>query len=534
MSFLYHSLLSPIVFAIAAYLFYKNEFNGLLFLLGGFLLFNRHFAYIHINLGTIPLYITEFCLLMWISRILIFKRNEMKMKINSMDRLFLLFWGIFFLIGVFSFLRGLFVSSFLKAGRDMALVYYSVSIFLVYLLNLSNVQRKKMFLVLANILLLRIFLRFLFVLFGSESAWLTSFFGQEAASSAYLSIALLVVLAFDEFRFQPKWKIFWCFILLWNIFVELVRSSWVGLIAGLLFLVVAYFIIYKKKISTDSLKWMFLLFLLACLILVFLPQNKKGQSLYGRVAREIGTFSRILKSSNVQTRLLMWEDAVSEVVSTGLYSSGLAFHELNKYELPKSKLPKDIDQDTLIRIETVSLEKPEESKDGKSRGGGQIVMQIRPLAKGLRNKIVRIVVRDKDKSLIADSIGSCFRMLFGIPMGKPFLPPQVVYRLNSPYRYDPHNSVIAIFYRMGFIGLFAFIGMIVFVYIQIFRLKIKRKYISHDFHLLVAAGAGMTYVLVHSLTDVVLENSFKGLWLWIMIGLVMQMVRKIRIKQKLI
>ncbi len=118
--------------------------------------------------------------------------------------------------------------------------------------------------------------------------------------------------------------------------------------------------------------------------------------------------------------------------------------------------------------------------------------------------------------------------VLGVPMGKPWLPPRIVpwWNLKVTKRIDPHNSFLAMLYRTGIFGLGAFGVIVLSVIIRAIRAARKLPEDSVDRLLVAAAVAGAVYCLGHAATDVTFENPFKGLFVWLMLGVASALTRE--------
>jgi len=205
-------------------------------------------------------------------------------------------------------------------------------------------------------------------------------------------------------------------------------------------------------------------------------------SLIRQVIFEIESISAGFETSNAQTRLWMWQDALSELTSTGLYTP-ISMEDFQTYNVIWNT-SQSTDRRLSIHVSGVGIQHVPLWVDIKRPGDPEPNWTYR-LKQG-------------------------FQAAFGVPFGKLYLPIQVVWRVNSPMRYDPHNSLVAILYRTGIVGFTLFCLMTAWA-LRVF-------YRTPTVYCAIALG-GMVYVLSHALTDNVLENSFKGLWFWSSVGI---------------
>lgn len=122
--------------------------------------------------------------------------------------------------------------------------------------------------------------------------------------------------------------------------------------------------------------------------------------------------------------------------------------------------------------------------------------------------------------------------LLGYGLGKPFLSESLRERgwliLEEDWM-DPHNSYLSILYRIGFVGLFAFL----FIIFRFFKITIDFINNCKDNQIRIyIAGFLITivFILGISLFEVVLEGPFMGIFLWINMGIVISLIRIYKIK----
>jgi O-antigen ligase len=90
--------------------------------------------------------------------------------------------------------------------------------------------------------------------------------------------------------------------------------------------------------------------------------------------------------------------------------------------------------------------------------------------------------------------------------------------LKETKRIDPHNSFLAILYRIGVFGLLLILGIVLREFFRGFQILRAGTLSPLENCLIIASLASVVYCLLHAATDVTLENPFKGTLLWILLG----------------
>src|SRR5262245_30865774 len=108
----------PFLFFLLFFLvFVKDELWGLVALLCCFILFDRNFAYVHLQLGTYPLYITEYVILIWSFKVML-KPTRVMTAFAHWPKMFQLAWCLFLVAGIISILRGIGTYPTVQVFRD--------------------------------------------------------------------------------------------------------------------------------------------------------------------------------------------------------------------------------------------------------------------------------------------------------------------------------------------------------------------------------------------------------------------------------
>lgn len=527
-------------FGVALALAFVDEFYILLFLLAGYSLFNRNFAYVHLQVNDIPFYITEFCLLIWVARVFIVRRQAAVAAWKKIPRPVFWSWLALSLVGLLSLIRGLASFPAVAVLRDAAVVYYSAVFWLVAALPLSS-RKVKMA---SYTLLITTFIRAvsgLMLAFGPPTLTpaVLPFYGQAAGGSMSIALCILGVIVAVVYRSFSPYLSICCMVIGCEFLIEAVRSAWTGMLAGLF--PVLWFCGSQIK-GIAAIKKPLQLFVCLVVIpasLIYMLSLRHSETMptptgtpavvkeyqtltspntttppantvataaapvsvprkapSAAVASSIASFFHGIESKNVLTRFWLWQDAVSEVFSIGLFSPALTPKDLTKYHLPTVF---DDSAGSLVRIHPTK---------GTHIEHLSVTLYFSNHWGDKPWSIKRIIERST-------------QALIGLPFGKLFLPPQIVYCVISPNRYDPHNSFIGVLYRTGLIGLISLLSLYYFI-LQTLCSYIRRNMKRHDWRtaLHIILLAGILYHSVHSLTDNTLENPFKGIWLWTMFGLI--------------
>src|SRR5688572_24457490 len=109
-----------ILFIILAALFLYDEFYGLLVLFGGYILWDRNFAYTHVMVGSLPLYVSEFCLMVWAIKFIALRPRRLYEAWLDLPRDMRWGWVVFVIAGIFSLCHGLWNYPTMAVLRDSA------------------------------------------------------------------------------------------------------------------------------------------------------------------------------------------------------------------------------------------------------------------------------------------------------------------------------------------------------------------------------------------------------------------------------
>ncbi|MCB4755524.1 MAG: hypothetical protein LHV69_00575 [Elusimicrobia bacterium] len=109
------------------------------------------------------------------------------------------------------------------------------------------------------------------------------------------------------------------------------------------------------------------------------------------------------------------------------------------------------------------------------------------------------------------------KLFIGVPFGVRFIPGRIIGYHNID-RYDSHNSLIAILYRTGLAGIVLFFWMVGREMVLSFRVAQKTQWREQK-EIILGLLCAFSYHVFHSMTDVTLENPFKGGVFWLLLGL---------------
>jgi hypothetical protein len=462
----------------------------------GLILRDRAFAYLLLISRPFPLYSLDASLLIILS--LLFMSGYLRFP-RSLNKYALATLGLAFGL---SLARGIIIYSFADAMRDAMIFGYGLYAIIVVSCYQARHQLK-LGLVRATIglLLAAILIRIVLLLCGFYFRHRIAL--QPAASGLYFSGAVIAIHIFTEH--SPSQYYRWLARLLIAMIVLIsVRSAWVGLAATI---AVAIFV----NRSTPVFPAMGLFLRRTCLIGAvmgiaislmrprdfFIPIMKDLRGLILPTPQLGGE-----TYGTIRTRFWMWEDAYHQVADrdTNVYTSTKLNVITNRELLTRANLDP-------LRVTLFAQPVP------SSGAYNSIITQQSWAPK--QPKLGQLpTVRDR---VVYYSALWPTRLFFGFPMGRPFVPLQVSRWLDIK-RFDPHNSLVAIFFRTGLVGVLSFLILFFsLLYHALLNISSAKEGIQKNilrFGLLFAF-----YGFVHLQTDVVLESPFKAVFFWLAVGL---------------
>ena len=293
----------------------------LLLLILGFALFARGFAHLGIEIGGLPLYITEAVLFATVATLLLD-------KLIRGDRLSYLKniplkkeFAFFYLVGFIALIRGLISYTPLLTLRHSALLYYSIFYFLIPILfkDLRRIELLfKVVFVACIIIPIAALLKtdFMINIYG----------GLGHYSYFYLSLAVIfesVYLARLKKRIHKVLLILIIFLQLFVILMSETRAAWIALFVSLLFLL---YLSPRMGKSKRRVRTIFLYVVLGGVILpIFVALV--NPLLFNVIKTEVVStlfFYRVqtVSASNVWWRLFIWRDMLGELSRKPLFGWG--------------------------------------------------------------------------------------------------------------------------------------------------------------------------------------------------------------------
>jgi len=405
----------------------RKQYFLLFLLIFGTVVGAKRFAYLHLQIGNIPLYITEITIAIVVLSLLL--RGFLKGKVKIPGSLLNKIYFFYYLIGILALFRGLHYG--IESIRDSALVYYSIFYFFtIYVI--------KNFTILKNF----------FIIFFIASILATIYFylgyfniipwaPQGAANSMYLGISLILLyVLLPLIKKQSLRNIIYIIMLLQLISIALfeVRSVWIALLISFLFVSILLFknrLFKVKHLKFWSLGTSLVIFMLVALLVGYPPVTK--------VALEVRTVilptKRVPGSPSVGNtlfRLAMWRELLQEVTSRPDY------------------------------------------------------------------------------------------LILGVGFGKPFMPKCAAF-MHREWM-DPHNSHLAILYRMGLLGFGIYIWLILRFLKDCLSFLKQNNDKTTKLYIIGLLGA-FILVLVHCTFSVILEGPYKGIFFWITMGLCIVVIK---------
>lgn len=508
----------------------------------GYSLADRSFALINIgHLIKFPLFVTEAVLGVLFLKTLfpILKEKRYSLSFGIMKSP----WFWFFGVGFLNVFMGIFRHHPIEVMRDAVLIFYAFITFLVPVYVKGTRHIKIIYGVVFLGLTLRLFLQFVN---GAFSVYTVT-------AGMYMAIAILVffsTLKSEKKLLGPLTVIIVIFFVC--IMASPIRTVWVSLGASAVLL-----LIFSKL-----LKLSYRPFIALCITGLFSVFVAAGymkildEPRYKIIKNEFGTLFQGTNSPNVVTRIGMWQDAIEEIIpwSSGIFKT-IDQKIINPFlfqseERPEVYVLKEKDRDHIVDRDIVGesstkiineyLEEkpvppapaPVPPAPAPVPSTPAVVALTPPVAPVVPAQVMPQSPENKGPSLLSKVVGKIkmipnhktYHFLFGIPFGEKFVPGRVVFHHDNVDRYDPHNEIIAILYRVGVVGLFAFLAILIRIFRSAYPVA-RNLPEQYDRQIFLALFVGVGYHLAHSMTDVTLSNPFRGGILWLLLGLLMVLTK---------
>ncbi len=443
---------------------YSMHSGILLFLIVGTIIGSRKFSYIHIPAGSIPLYVTELVLALLlvtliVSRPLItwyqwIKRGAVEVLVVA-----------YFLLGIIRFIAD---PDGIDGIRNFALIYYSLFTPLVAILFASRARLKQLgvSLVLASLVVPAIGIASIFI---QSYTWTTTgaFRYLAISSGMYIAMALMVLVAFYPVYFAGKKRIYPVIALLVGLWFVLGliltshRAAWLAVAFGILFLICFSAPALRRTICIYVVGLAAVTWLISSGIRLLGYQNIVNDYMVTRVTQLVDVTAKISESTPL---------AVSDVGGQPRVTT----------QITGSTFPAASEN-----TKTDTLAETDENIAWRLLAWRQLWQQV------------------IDKAAVYG---------FGFAGELSF-----VDHLGRHVQADPHNSTLAVLFRLGFLGLFVFLALNVACIWRLFKM-VRAKPSIWIHQALAALAASLVIVYIVSCFNVVLEGPFMGMFYWITIG----------------
>ncbi len=312
----------PIAIIPILFLFQINhKYFLLLLLILGFVLFGRGFAHLGIEIGGLPLYITEAALFATVAILLLDKfvgGNRIKyLKDIPLKKEFVLFY----LIAFVALMRGFIYYTPILTLRHSALFYYSIFYFLMAIL-FKDLRRIELLFKVVFVGCIIISVAILFKINFNMNAY----GGLAQSSHLYLSLAVIIESFYLISVKRRVYKFFLILIILLQLFGILIgqsRATWIALSVSFLFFL--YLSLGADNLKRKMKKVFFSILLIGVVLSSSLFIARSG--LFDKLKTEAVTiifFDRIdnPSASNVRWRLYVWGDMLRELSKKPLFGWG--------------------------------------------------------------------------------------------------------------------------------------------------------------------------------------------------------------------
>ncbi len=460
---------------------------GGLLLLVGYTLADRSFAILNLSQWLhAPIFITEAVLAPVLARTAY--QTYRQRDFAALELSWRSPWLGFYLVGALNTINGLLVNPLYGVLRDAAIVYYGIiaQITLCYVKKPSHVR--VVFFTVFGAIILRALLQFLSPVFTyGSSAELYAGFVILASYCAYSQWS----------RFRTSILILTGLLLSIMASIE-IRTAWLSFflawvcMGGLLVALKMGLKRYAVLCATMAVS----------IVLTAVYHRTFNRPHYELIKSEWKTFFMGVKSPNLMTRVAMWEDAVEEILPplAPVFQS-LDRRSLNPFLYGTAEAPKK------IALKSAAAYKSGDRARTATSVIGEFDSPPAPSSPWLQ-RLSQSRIR---------------RTLFGVPFGERFIPLRIA-TVHRTDHYDPHNSIIAIFYRTGIVGFLIFFWLLGRELQAAYRVARTTRWLEQK-EMILACIVCLIYHMGYSMTDVTLENPFKGSFFWLLLGLLIAVRR---------
>jgi len=293
-----------------------------LFLLLGTFALGRAFSLIGVNVGNLPLYVTEMCLAASLALLLLKGKVLWAEWESPLPKGLAVVLAVYFLMGTLYLIIGVMGKAPL-ALRDIVFCHYMLFLFITLslLTKPGKIKSLMSFFIPAVIIVFFIGLVSYFLSIGGSP--FRQFIKEFKMTSLALSCGLMIMLGLSFFAFFNK-KMKWVTgIVVYLAFLFLimseVRAAWLGLIAALILLA----ILLKKEFKIIILIFLLLAASLFIIDHFQLAINKNKIAVLKEQVKSVGHQSfRSVAGANIRWRLDIWKQTIDEILEHPVFGWG--------------------------------------------------------------------------------------------------------------------------------------------------------------------------------------------------------------------
>lgn len=494
---------------------YYCGFSEILFFvyLIGIMSFGRIFAINHIMVGKIPLFVTEMVIILLCPYVLINLP-----KLLELPKTFLITAGAFLSIGIFHLLTGL-LSGNLFALRDAVLSVYMVFVLIAYLVfsKADNLKKFLKILIVANILAIALFKFYLFLVVYPSISDITSFFSSSNLAvlkgfnfGLYANIFIAFIFSFCGFVKNKINKILMIVLLSLNIYIIVSmdsRSSIIALLSNVIFFLLVLRGRYWRSMITYFL--ISLLFVGSFYYLDFCVSKIASDTNHGS---RMTTVIKLVKSIDEGVISRDEGETIANTKSISIGGNQDCVNQCPEWTKKKSFLTDYMKRIIQDRNKTSDLSQ----NVAYSSAYWRLVVDVQAIDFGLEAPIL-----GKGFGVYPDYRLAQNQEMTQINKENFALYSRVI---------SPHNHIIAVFMKMGFVGLALFLFMNAYAFI--FGLCSIRK-CNNEFirqYIYAVLGSLVSWHVLALLFDVI-DAPMTNIFLWIFLGMIFAIAKYIDTNQ---